>query len=74
MRLKMVECIISMTLAEVFGQYAYILGILHIIHHIWAQRATWKILLRACLSGQHSWLARCYPRIEEGQASTHVAA
>ena len=43
MRLKMVECIISMTLAEVFGQYAYILGILHIIHHIWAQRATWKI-------------------------------
>lgn len=31
-------------------------------------------LLRACLSGQHSWLARCYPRIEEGQASTHVAA
>ena len=43
MRLKMVECIISMTLAEVFGQYAYILGILYIIHHIWAQRATWRI-------------------------------
>lgn len=39
MRLKMVEFIISVTLAEVFGQYAYILEILYIIHHIWAQRA-----------------------------------
>ena len=43
MRLKMVEFIISVTLAEVFGQYAYILEILYIIHHIWAQRATWRI-------------------------------